>query len=64
MRERSVAPPIVIIPRIPTNSISVIGEFSSRSERGGQLEWGGLDSNQRPTDYESRRNLSIEPDLA
>jgi hypothetical protein len=24
----------------------------------------GKDSNLRPTDYESRRNLSIEPDLA
>ena len=37
MRERSVAPPIVAIPRIPANSISVIGEFSSSSER--SLSW-------------------------
>ena len=26
--------------------------------------WGGKDSNLRPTDYESRRNPSIEPNLA
>jgi hypothetical protein len=64
MRERSVAPPIVTILRILANSISVIGEFSSRSERGGQLEWGGLDSNQRPTDYESSRKPSVETNLA
>jgi len=64
MRERSVAPPIVAVPRIPANSISVIGEFSSRSERGGQLEWGGKDSNLRPTDYESRWKPSIEANPA
>lgn len=63
MRERSVAPPIVTIPRVPANSISVIGEFSSRSERGGQLEWGGQDSNLRSTDYESRRKPSTEASL-
>jgi hypothetical protein len=63
MRERSVSPPIVSIPRIPANSISAIGEFSSRSERGGQLEWGGQDSNLRSADYESRRNPCIEPNL-
>ena len=27
-------------------------------------EWGEKDSNLRPTDYESRRNPSIEPNLA
>jgi hypothetical protein len=26
--------------------------------------WGGLDSNQRPTDYESRQNRSSKPNLA
>jgi hypothetical protein len=26
--------------------------------------WGGLDSNQRPTDYESSRKRSMEPNLA
>jgi hypothetical protein len=26
--------------------------------------WGGLDSNQRPTDYESSRKPSVEPNLA
>src|SRR6188768_3206063 len=35
-----------------------------RRQASATFRWGGKDSNLRPTDYESRRKLSIEPNLA